>query len=33
VSRSGPQTWNIAKSLEQQDTCFWKNRFSSGFFH
>ena len=33
VSRSGPQTWNIALNLEHWDTISWKNRSSSRFFH
>ena len=32
LSRSGPQTWNIALNLEYQDTRFVANRFPSGFF-
>jgi hypothetical protein len=33
VSRSSPQTWNIALNLEHWDKISWKNRSSSGFFH
>jgi len=33
VSRSGPQTWNIALNLEHQYTRFVANRFPSGFFY
>ena len=31
-SRSGPQTWEIAKSLEHWDKLSWKIRFPPGFF-
>jgi len=33
VDGFGPQTWNLAKSVEHWDTCFLENRSTSGFFH
>ena len=33
VSKSGPQTWEIALNLEHWDIRFLENRSASGFFH